>query len=105
MDADAASARRLLIGVLDTARATGEKTFVHVAIHCLAVAVSMDGDPTVAATLYGAAEHQYEQAGQAFDASTWNCGPALMPGCSTRSGKPNSTPRAGVAARSAKPMP
>ena len=68
MDADAASARRLLISVLDTARATGEKSFVHVAIHCLAVAVSMDGDPTVAATLYGAADHQYEQAGQAFDA-------------------------------------
>jgi predicted ATPase/class 3 adenylate cyclase/DNA-binding CsgD family transcriptional regulator/tetratricopeptide (TPR) repeat protein len=68
MDADAASARRLLIGVLDTARAIGAKTFVHVAILGLAVAASMDGDPTVAATLYGAADHQYEQAGQAFDA-------------------------------------
>jgi len=68
MDADAASARRLLIGVLDTARTTGAKTFVHVAILGLAVAISMDGDPTVAATLYGAADHQYEQAGQAFDA-------------------------------------
>ncbi len=68
MDGDAASAHRLLIGVLDTARATGEKTFVHVAILGLSVAVSADGDPTVAATLYGAADHQYEQAGQAFDA-------------------------------------
>jgi DNA-binding CsgD family transcriptional regulator len=68
MDGAAASAHRLLIGVLDTARATGEKTFVHIAILGLAVAVSADGDPTVAATLYGAADHQYEQAGQAFDA-------------------------------------
>ncbi len=68
MDDDAASARRLLISVLDTARATGEKSFVHVAILGLAVAISTDGDPTVAATLYGAADHQYEQAGQAFDA-------------------------------------
>ncbi len=68
MDGAAASARRLLIGVLDTARATGEKTFVHIAILGLAVAASADGDPTVAATLYGAADHQYEQVGQAFDA-------------------------------------
>jgi predicted ATPase/class 3 adenylate cyclase/DNA-binding CsgD family transcriptional regulator len=68
MNADAASARPLLISVLDTARATGEKTFVHVAILGLALAVGADGDPTVAATLHGAADHLYEQAGQAFDA-------------------------------------
>jgi DNA-binding CsgD family transcriptional regulator/tetratricopeptide (TPR) repeat protein len=68
MDGDAASARRPLISVLDTARATGAKTFVHVAILGLALAASADGDPAVAATLYGAADHQYEQAGQAFDA-------------------------------------
>jgi DNA-binding CsgD family transcriptional regulator/tetratricopeptide (TPR) repeat protein len=68
MDANAASARRLLIAVLDTARATGEKSLVHVAILGLALAISTDGDPTVAATLYGAADHQYEQVGQAFDA-------------------------------------
>ena len=68
MDGDAASARRLLVSVLDTARATGEKTFVHVAILGLALAVGADGDPAVAATLHGAADHQYEQAGQAFDA-------------------------------------
>ena len=68
MDGDAASARRLLVGVLDTARATGEKTWVHIAILGLALAASADGDPTVAATLHGAADHQYEQAGQAFDA-------------------------------------
>jgi len=54
--------------VLDAARATGEKTFVHVAILGLALAAGADGDPTVAATLHGAADHLYEQAGQAFDA-------------------------------------
>ena len=68
MDGDAASARRLLVGVLDTARATGEKTYVHIAILGLALAVGADGDPAVAATLHGAADHQYERAGQAFDA-------------------------------------
>jgi predicted ATPase/class 3 adenylate cyclase/DNA-binding CsgD family transcriptional regulator/tetratricopeptide (TPR) repeat protein len=68
MGADATGARRLLIGVLDTARATGEKAFVHVAILGLALAANADGDPAVAATLHGAADHQYEQAGQAFDA-------------------------------------
>ncbi len=68
MGGDAAGARRLLISVLDTARATGEKTFVHVAILGLALAASADGDPAVAATLHGAADHQYEQAGQAIDA-------------------------------------
>jgi len=68
MGEDAAGARRLLISVLDTARATGEKAFVHVAIFGLALAASADGDPAVAATLHGAADHQYEQAGQAFDA-------------------------------------
>ena len=67
MDGDAASARRLLISVLETARATGEKTFVHVAVLGLALAVGADGDPAVAATLHGAADHQYERAGQAFD--------------------------------------
>jgi DNA-binding CsgD family transcriptional regulator len=66
MDGDRARARRPLIGVLDTARATGEKTYVHVALLGLAVAVG--GDPAVAATLHGAAENQYERAGQAFDA-------------------------------------
>jgi len=68
MDSDAASARPLLISVLDTARATGEKTFVHIAILGLALAVGTDGDPAVTATLHGAADHQYELAGQAFDA-------------------------------------
>jgi len=64
----AASARPLLISVLDAARATGEKIYVHVAILGLALAVDPSGDPTVAATLHGAADRQYEQTGQAFDA-------------------------------------
>jgi predicted ATPase/class 3 adenylate cyclase/DNA-binding CsgD family transcriptional regulator len=68
MDGDAASARRPLISVLDTARASGEKTFVHSAILGLALVVGADGDPGVAATLHGAADRLYEQAGQAFDA-------------------------------------
>src|ERR1700722_4617138 len=67
LDGDAANARLLLIGVLDAARATGEKTYVNVAILGLALAVGPDGDPAVAATLHGAADHQYEQAGQALD--------------------------------------
>jgi predicted ATPase/class 3 adenylate cyclase/DNA-binding CsgD family transcriptional regulator len=68
IDGDVASARRPLISVLDTARATGTNTHVHVAILGLALAVGPDGDPAVAATLHGAAERQYERAGQAFDA-------------------------------------
>ena len=67
LDGDAAHARPLLISVLDAARATGEKTYVNVAILGLALAVGPYGDPAVAATLHGAADHQYEQAGQAFD--------------------------------------
>jgi predicted ATPase/class 3 adenylate cyclase/DNA-binding CsgD family transcriptional regulator len=67
MNSDAASARRLLVGVLDRARATGETTWVHSALLGLALAAGADGDPAVAATLHGAADHQYEQAGQAFD--------------------------------------
>jgi predicted ATPase/class 3 adenylate cyclase/DNA-binding CsgD family transcriptional regulator len=68
MDEDAVGARRPFISVLDRARATGEKTLVHVAVLGLALAASADGDPAVAATLYGAADHLYEQAGQAYDA-------------------------------------
>ncbi len=65
MNGDAASARRLLIGVLATARATGENTWVHGAL--LGLALGADADPAVAATLHGAADRQYEEAGQAFD--------------------------------------
>jgi predicted ATPase/class 3 adenylate cyclase/DNA-binding CsgD family transcriptional regulator len=68
MNGDAASARRLLAGVLDKARATDEMTWVHSALLGLALAAGADADPAVAATLHGAADHQYEQAGQAFDA-------------------------------------
>ena len=66
---DAASARRLLVGVLDRARATSEMTWVSNALLGLALAASADaGAPAVAATLHGAADHQYEQAGQALEA-------------------------------------
>jgi predicted ATPase/class 3 adenylate cyclase/DNA-binding CsgD family transcriptional regulator len=68
MNRDAASARRLLIGVLDRARVTGEMTWVHGALLGLALAAGAGGDPAIAATLHGAADLQYEQAGQAFDA-------------------------------------
>jgi DNA-binding CsgD family transcriptional regulator len=68
MDGDVASARRLLAGVLDTARVTGEKTYVHAAMLGLALAAGADGDPTVAATLHGAADHEYEQAGRVVEA-------------------------------------
>jgi predicted ATPase/class 3 adenylate cyclase/DNA-binding CsgD family transcriptional regulator len=68
MNSDAASARRLLVGVLDRARATSEMTWVHGALLGLALAAGAGADPGVAATLHGAADHQYEQAGQAFDA-------------------------------------
>ena len=61
-----ASARRLLIGVLDAARATGDKAWVHNAFLGLALAAGADAAPAVAATLHGAADHQFEQAGQAF---------------------------------------
>jgi predicted ATPase/class 3 adenylate cyclase/DNA-binding CsgD family transcriptional regulator len=68
MDGDAASARRLLTGVLDAARVTGERTYVHAALLGLALAAGADGDPTVAATLHGAADHEYELAGRTFEA-------------------------------------
>jgi predicted ATPase/class 3 adenylate cyclase/DNA-binding CsgD family transcriptional regulator len=67
MDGDAASARRLLAAVLDAALATGERTYVHAALLGLALAVGADGDATVAATLHGAADHEYEQAGRSFE--------------------------------------
>ncbi len=68
MAGDVASGRRLLVGVLDTAQASGEKTHVYRAIFGLAVAACADGHPAVAATLHGAADHQYEQAGKVFEA-------------------------------------
>jgi predicted ATPase/class 3 adenylate cyclase/DNA-binding CsgD family transcriptional regulator len=68
MTGDIASGRRLLIGVLDAAQASGEKAHVHRAVFCLAVAACLDGDPAIAATLHGAADHLYEQAGKVFEA-------------------------------------
>ncbi|MCW2930710.1 MAG: LuxR family transcriptional regulator [Actinomycetia bacterium] len=68
MAGDVASGRRLLAGVLDTAQASGEKTHVHRAIFGLAVATCAEDDPAVAATLHGAADNQYEQAGKVFEA-------------------------------------
>jgi predicted ATPase/class 3 adenylate cyclase/DNA-binding CsgD family transcriptional regulator/tetratricopeptide (TPR) repeat protein len=68
MNRDAARARRLLVGVLDRARATSEMTWVRNALLGLALAAGADADPAVAATLHGAADREYEQAGQAFDA-------------------------------------
>ncbi len=67
LNSDAASARRLLVAVLDSARAASEVTWVHNALLGLALAAGVDADPSVAATLHGAADHQYEQAGQAFE--------------------------------------
>jgi predicted ATPase/class 3 adenylate cyclase/DNA-binding CsgD family transcriptional regulator len=66
VNGDAASARRLLIGVLDRARATGERTWVPGAF--LGLALAAGADPALAAALHGAADSQYEQAGEAFDA-------------------------------------
>jgi predicted ATPase/class 3 adenylate cyclase/DNA-binding CsgD family transcriptional regulator len=68
LNSDAASARRLLVGVLDRARVTSEMTWVHAAFLGLALAAGAGAAPAVAATLHGAADRQYEQAGQAFDA-------------------------------------
>jgi predicted ATPase/class 3 adenylate cyclase/DNA-binding CsgD family transcriptional regulator/tetratricopeptide (TPR) repeat protein len=68
LNSDAASARRLLTGVLDSARAASEVTWVHNTLLGLALAAGLDADPSVAATLHGAADRQFEQAGQAFEA-------------------------------------
>jgi DNA-binding CsgD family transcriptional regulator len=68
MNGDAASARSLLVGVLDRAQATSEMTWVDNALLGLALAAGSDADLTVAATLHGAADHQCEQAGKGFEA-------------------------------------
>jgi predicted ATPase/class 3 adenylate cyclase/DNA-binding CsgD family transcriptional regulator len=72
INSDVASAGRLLVGVLDRARATSEMTWVHGAVLGLALAAAADAAPAdpaapAAATLLGAADHLYEEAGQAFD--------------------------------------
>ncbi len=68
IDAEPRNARRLFIDILDTARITGVTSYVHGALLGLALAAGADGDPTVAATLHGVADEQYEQAGRAFEA-------------------------------------
>ncbi len=71
LPADPGSARRHFAASLDTARITGVKSYVHAALLGLALAVSADGDPSVAATLHGVADERYEQTGRAvatFDA-------------------------------------
>jgi predicted ATPase/class 3 adenylate cyclase/DNA-binding CsgD family transcriptional regulator len=68
MDADPASARRLFLDSLDTARITGVKSYVPGALLGLALAAGADGDPAVAATLHGVADEHYEQAGRVFEA-------------------------------------
>ncbi len=68
IDAEPRNARRLFTGILDTARITGVTSYVHGALLGLALAAGADGDPTVAATLHGVADEQYEQIGRAFAA-------------------------------------
>ena len=65
IDAHPRNARSHFLDSLDTARITGFKAFVHGALLGLALAAGADGDPTVAATLHGAAD---EHAGRAFQA-------------------------------------
>ena len=67
IDADSRDARRHFTGSLDIARITGVKSYVHAALLGLALAAGADGDPTVAATLHGVADEQYEQAGRASE--------------------------------------
>jgi predicted ATPase/class 3 adenylate cyclase/DNA-binding CsgD family transcriptional regulator len=68
VDGDPRSARRLFTGILESARITGVRSYVRGALLGLALAVGADGDPAVAATLHGAADELYEQAGLAFEA-------------------------------------
>ena len=68
IDADSRNARRHFLNSLDIARITGVTSYVHGALLGLALAAGGDGDPTIAATLHGAADEHYEQAGRAFEA-------------------------------------
>jgi predicted ATPase/class 3 adenylate cyclase/DNA-binding CsgD family transcriptional regulator/tetratricopeptide (TPR) repeat protein len=68
LDADPRNARRHFTDSLDAARITGVKSYVHAALLGLALTAGADGDPTVAATLHGAADEYYEQAGRGFEA-------------------------------------
>jgi predicted ATPase/class 3 adenylate cyclase/DNA-binding CsgD family transcriptional regulator len=68
VDADPRTARRNFLDSLHTARITGVKAYVHGALLGLALAAGADSDPTIAATLHGAADEHYEQAGRGFEA-------------------------------------
>ena len=68
IDAEPRNARRHFTDSLDTARITGVRSYVHAALLGLALAAGADSDPAVAATMHGAADQQYEQAGRAFEA-------------------------------------
>ena len=68
LDADPGQARHHFIGSLDATRITGVKSYVHGVLLGLALAAGADGDPTVAATMHGVADEQYEQAGRVFEA-------------------------------------
>ena len=67
-DADPHSARRHFISSLAEARITGVRLYVNAVLLGLAIAAGADGDPTVAATLHGFVDEQYEQGGWAFAA-------------------------------------
>ncbi len=62
--ADPHSARRHFISSLAGARITGVRFHVNGALLGLAIAAGADGDPTVAATLHGFVDEQYEQDGR-----------------------------------------
>jgi DNA-binding CsgD family transcriptional regulator len=61
-------ARRHFIDSLETARITGAKSYVPGAFLGLALVTSTDGDPSIAATLHGVADEQYQQDGRAIEA-------------------------------------
>jgi DNA-binding CsgD family transcriptional regulator len=68
IDGNPRNARRLFLNSLDAARTTGVKSsYFHAALLGLALAVSADGDPAVAATLHGVADEHYERAGRVFE--------------------------------------
>ena len=68
MAADPRSARRHFLDSLDTARITGVTSYVPGALLGLALAAGAGGAPAIAATLHGAADEHYEQAGRGFEA-------------------------------------
>ena len=70
IDGHPRDARRLFLSSLDTARITGTKSAdSQGALLGLALSVSADGDPAVAATLHGVADEHDERAGRVPQAS------------------------------------